>query len=491
MKQDLRRWIDETAEAGELATLTDVDWEVEMGAVADLVGRRPEAPALLFDRVPGYPQGYRVLVNTLASPARVARSAGLAAGLGRLEAVRAWKDRYEASASRAHRVVENGPVMENRLAGEEIDLSRFPAPRWRSGDGGRYLGTATLCVTRSPADASINVGTARVMIHDSRHVFYRVSAGKDSRRHFEEAQERSGRLPIAISFGHDPSLVMISGLNIPYGVCEYDVWGGLMEEALEVVETPLHRLPVPSHSELVVEGEVLTDQTAAEGPFGEWSGYYSRSARQEPLIEVQRIYHRDDPILLAVATSRPPSELTTFWAVVRSALLWRQLEQAGVGEIHGVWCHPAAGTRLFIAIALRQTHPGHARQVLMSAASLPAGAYMGRYLVAVDEDIDVTDIDSVLWALGTRSEPGADTDVIRGAWGGPLDPLAGPDGDGSTSRLLIDACRPYGRSFPEVAGYSSTERRRARAIWSRHLEEANLEDVSLEEIGLENVRAEQ
>ncbi len=180
-------------------------------------------------------------------------------------------------------------------------------------------------------------------------------------------------------------------------------------------------------------------------------------------------------MVLAVATSRPPSELTTFWAVFRSALLWQQLEQAGIGEIHGVWCHPAAGTRLFIAVALRQTHPGHARQALMAAASLPAGAYMGRYLVAVDEDVDVTDLDSVLWAIGTRSDPARDTDLVRGAWGGPLDPAVGPEGRGLSSRLLIDACRPYGAEepFPKVAGYSAAEQERARAIWERYLEESS------------------
>ncbi len=477
MKQDLRRWLREAEAAGELATLEAVDWRVEMGSLADLVGRQPQNPALLFIRIPGYPAGHRVLVNTLASPARLARTAGLPAGLEPLAAVRAWKERYAQIDHRPHQVVADGPLMENQQTGSDVDLFSLPAPLWRSGDGGRYLGTATLCVTRSPEDSSINVATARVMIHDRNQVFYRVSAGKDSRRHFEEARRQNGRLPIAISLGHDPSLVMVGGLNIPYGLCEYDVWGGLMEETLEVVETPIHGLPVPSHAEVVIEGEVLTEQTAEEGPFGEWSGYYSRSPRPEPLIEVQAVYHRDDPIVLAISTSRPPSELTTFWAVFRSALLWQQLEQAGVGEIHGVWCHPAAGTRLFIALALRQTHPGHARQVLMAAASLPAGAYMGRYLVAVDEDIDVTDLDSVLWALGTRSDPERDADLIRGAWGGPLDPAVGPESGGLNSRLLIDACRPYGRPFPEVAGFSAQETERAKQLWRRYREQAEEAEI--------------
>jgi 4-hydroxy-3-polyprenylbenzoate decarboxylase len=159
----------------------------------------------------------------------------------------------------------------------------------------------------------------------------------------------------------------------------------------------------------------------------------------------------------------------SFWSVFRSAQLWDQLEKAGIGPLHGVWCHPAAGTRLFIVVALEQRHPGHARQALMAAAALPAGAYMGRYLVAVDADIDPTNIDDVLWAMGTRSDPARDTDLIKGAWGGPLDPALGGEGGGLNSRLLIDACRPYGAAPAHfrIAGYSAEERARAEALWSR------------------------
>ncbi|MCC7411059.1 MAG: UbiD family decarboxylase [Gammaproteobacteria bacterium] len=467
LQQDLRRWLADARAAGELFELRGVDWNVEIGALAEYAGRQRRAPALLFDEIPGYPAGYRVLVNTLATPRRIAERAGIPPDREPLDALRLWKDRYGKVAHIPFRSAGEGPVLENRQLGADVDLFRFPAPKWRSGDGGRYLGTGTLCVTREPGTGAINVGTARVMIHDARHVFFRVSAGKDAHRHLQQARARNERLPIAISFGHDPSLLMVGGLNIAYGICEYDVWGGLTGEALQVVRTPLHELPVPSHAEIVVEGEVLPDSVAPEGPFGEWSGYYSRSARDEPLIRVQAVYHRDDPVILGIATSRPPSELTSFWSFFRSAQLWEQLERAGIGPLHGVWCHPAGGSRSFITIAVRQLHPGHARQALMAAASLPAGAYMGRYLVAVDDDVDPTDLDSVLWALSTRSDPERDIDLIRGAWGGPLDPAVGPEGRGLNSRLLIDACRPYGdgRQAPRVATYTRSEKDRAREIW--------------------------
>ena len=469
MRQDLRRWIDDTVALGELATVRGAHWNVEIGALTDLAGKRPDGPALLFDDIPDHPRGFRVLTNSLGTPARVARAAGLAEGQSTLAVVADWKRRYAALDLVPHKAVQSGPLFDCEMKGDAVDLFRFPAPQWRSADGGRYIGTGTLCVTRDPETGAINAGTARVMVHDARHVFYRVSAGKDSRRHFEAARRAGKTMPIAISCGHEPSLMIVGGINIPYGTCEYDVWGGLSGEALETVATPIHGLPVPSHAELVIEGEVLTDRTAPEGPFGEWSGYLSRDVRQEPLIRVDAVYHREDPIILGIGTARPPSELTAFWSVFRSAQLWDQLEKAGIGPITGVWCHPAAGTRLFIVIALEQRHPGHARQALMAAASLPAGAYMGRYFVVVDGDIDPTNIDDVLWAMGTRSDPARDCDLIKGAWGGPLDPALGGEGGGLNSRLLIDACRPYGASPTHfrVAGYSAEEMVRACTLWDR------------------------
>jgi 4-hydroxy-3-polyprenylbenzoate decarboxylase len=467
MTQDLRRWLTEAANAGEVKTCHGVDWRVEIGALTDLAARQDNGPALLFDEIPGYPKGWRVLSNTLGTPGRIARAANIAAGGSTLEIVSEWKRRYGTQKLVPPVTVKNGPVFQHTLKGDEVDLFKFPAPQWRSGDGGRYLGTAPLLVTRDPDTGSINVAVARVMIHDKHHVFYRVSSGKDSLRHFEAAKKTGKPMPIAISLGHDPSLLIVGGLNVPYGTCEYDVWGGLSGAALETVQSPIHGLPIPAHSEIVLEGEVLLDQTGPEGPFGEWSGYFSREVRQEPLIRVQAVYHRDAPILLGMNTGRPPSELTRFWSVFRSAQLWDQLEKAGIGPIKGVWCHPAGGTRTFIVVALEQRHPGHARQALMAAASLPAGAYMGRYLVAVDADIDPTNMDDVIWAIGTRSDPAGDTDLIKGAWGGPLDPALGNDAGGLNSRLLIDACKPFGarEGTFKIADYSDAERARACEIW--------------------------
>ena len=199
MTQDLRRWLAQASEAGELVTCRGVDWRIEIGALTDLAGRQPDGPALLFDEIPGYSRGWRVLTNTLGTARRVARAANLAGGNSTLDLVAAWKRRYSEVKLVPPVRVQTGPVFEHTMNDGEVDLLRFPAPQWRSGDGGRYIGTAPLLVTRDPDSGSVNVAVARVMVHDSRHVFYRVSSGKDSRRHFAAAERAGTPMPIAIS----------------------------------------------------------------------------------------------------------------------------------------------------------------------------------------------------------------------------------------------------------------------------------------------------
>ena len=138
---------------------------------------------------------------------------------------------------------------------------------------------------------------------------------------------------------------------------------------------------------------------------------------------------------------------------MRSALVWEQIEKAGVPDVKEVWCHEAGGARLLVAVAITQRYPGHARQAGHIAAMCHAGAYLGRLVVVVDEDIDVTDLHDVIWALCTRAEPEQDYDLIKRAWSGPLDPIIPTGKKGFNSRFVIDATRPWEwrNEFPAVA----------------------------------------
>jgi len=207
----------------------------------------------------------------------------------------------------------------------------------------------------------------------------------------------------------------------------------------------------------------------AEGPFGEWAGYYASGQKDEPIIRVKSVLYRDDPIVLGCVPGKPPNDNTFYRSPLRAALIWDELERSGVPGIVGVWSHEAGGGRLFNIVSIRQLYPGHAKQVGMATASCHAGAYSNRFVVVVDDDIDPTDTNQVLWALCTRTDVIEDVDVMKRCWSTPLDPMAYA-GEGPryfNNRMIIDACRPYDRlqTFPPVARTAVAEADELRARW--------------------------
>jgi 4-hydroxy-3-polyprenylbenzoate decarboxylase len=163
---------------------------------------------------------------------------------------------------------------------------------------------------------------------------------------------------------------------------------------------------------------------------------------------------------------RPPSDYSLSKCVIKSAMIWDQVERAGLAGVHGVWCHEAGGGRLFNVIAIKQAYAGHAKQAAMLAANVHAGNYLGRFVVVVEDDIDPTNTFDVLWAMATRCDPVEDIDFIRRAWSGPLDPRKRKD-DAHNSRAIIVACRPYERmiDFPAVAESSPELRAKTLEKW--------------------------
>ncbi len=145
------------------------------------------------------------------------------------------------------------------------------------------------------------------------------------------------------------------------------------------------------------------------------------------MIDIKAIYHRNEPILLGCVPQRPPDEICRYRAIVRSALLRENIEKAGVPGITAAWAHEVGNARLFLAVAVKQRYPGHAKQAGHIAAQCHVGAYCGRYVIVVDDDIDVSNLEEVIWALITRSDPATSIDIIRGAWSTPLDPRIEPE----------------------------------------------------------------
>jgi UbiD family decarboxylase len=146
------------------------------------------------------------------------------------------------------------------------------------------------------------------------------------------------------------------------------------------------------------------------------------------------------------------------------------MEQAGVPDIRGVYLPPPA-QRFMIVVAIKQRYPGHAKQAALMASQCHAGAYLGRYVIVVDEDIDITNINEVVWAIATRSDPATSVDILRRTWSGPLDPIIQPGQKGHNSRMIIEAVRPYEwrDRFPATSAISDETRNEYSTKWAKEL----------------------
>ena len=449
---DLREFLSRIERAGELLRIPRADWNLEMGTLAESVNERSNAPAILFEEIPGYPKGFRTLSGATNSMKRLAITLGFPVPSHPLDVVRAYRDRMKTHEPIPPRVVTQGPVLENILSGNDVDVLKFPVPFLHELDGGRYIGTDDLVIMRDPEGDWVNCGTYRVMVHDAKRVGVWMSPGKHGRQIREKYFKQGKPCPVLVSCGHDPMLFLAGGNELRYGLSEYDYAGGHRGMPFDVIESQLHGLPMPAHAEIVLEGEMHPGETAPEGPFGEFTGYYAGGKSEQPVIRVQRVYHRNDPILTMATPMRPPSDFSYSKCVMKAGMIWDEVERAGVSGVKGVWCHEAGGARMFNVIAIKQAYAGHAKQAAMSAASCQSGSYLGRFVVVVDEDIDPTNLFEVLWAMCTRCDPAEDIDIVRKMWSGPLDPRI-PRGTTWNSRAVIDACRPFEmlKDFPPVA----------------------------------------
>jgi UbiD family decarboxylase len=468
----LRSYLDSVREIGELREVRGAHWDLELGAIAELSYRSAAPSALLFSEISGYPTG-RVLTGSTGSAARLGLTLRLGSSHSAASLVEALRGKPTewAAAAKDYPVlpVDDAPLLANQIPGDAVNLLDFPVPRWHAGDGGRFIGTGCLVVTRDPVTGVHNGGCYRMEVQDDgRGVTVAAVPGKHGALHIEAWFARHGRAPVTVSFGHDPLLLALGGTEVPLGVSELAYAGAVAGNRIPVVIGSDTGLPIPAGSELAIEGWLYPDRKRDEGPFGEWTGYYSGKRRSDLAIEITRLYHRDDPILLGAPPGRPPHDYSYMRTVLKSAMIHDELVACGVPGIRGAWAHEAGGGRLFVAVAVEQRYAGHARQVGLLASQLPAAAYMNRYVVVVDHDIDPADLDQVVWAMSTRTDPAEDIEILRRTRGSRLDPML-PDGAVPyNSRAVIDACRPWERlsSFPLVAESDPAYLAEVRSRWA-------------------------
>lgn len=468
--KDLRQFIQRFEEIGELKVVEGAHCDLEIGAITFEVAVGPNPPALLFDKIKGYPAGYRVLTMPASTDKRVALILGLPAEASRLGIVQKLREKLKEPLELIPPVeVKEGPVLENVDTGDEVDLFKFPAPQWTAADGGRYIGTGDIVIARDPDEGWVNVSTHRIQILDKSTAIMYVEQGQHLNTIRQKYWQRGQSCPIAVTCGGDPLLVSVGGTRLEWGMPEYDYAGWWKKEPVEVIKGPTTGLPIPALAEIALEGEIIPPEveTRVEGPFAEFTGHYG-PGRPEALFKVTGVLYRNNPIILGILPYLGPGVPTWTRSQTMSAQIWNELDRV-VPEIKGVWLFEEWGKERCLAISIKQQYPGHAKQAALAA--LGYHTMNRKYIVVVDDDVDPSNLREVLFAMGNRADPET-FDLIRGNRASKLDPLcADPEkrrtGELTISTMIILACKPFRwiDEFPPMITIEPELREQVRKKW--------------------------
>jgi UbiD family decarboxylase len=260
--RDLREWLDVVDTLGELKRVQGANSEADIGAVTEMLDHNEDSPCVLFDEIPNFEQGYRVLVNSMGSRKRQAVTLGLdpeEASHDRL--LRFWRELLKGFAPIPPVQVKRGSIQQNILRDDAVDLNRFPVPIWHPLDGGRFIGTASVNIMRDPDTGIINAGTYRNQVFDKNSIGIRAAPPHHGGIIKEKYMQRGQPCPIVTVVGVDPLLFLASCVEgTRFGESELDWAGGVHGAPIEVIHGELTGLPIPAHAEIALEGFITTDE---------------------------------------------------------------------------------------------------------------------------------------------------------------------------------------------------------------------------------------
>jgi len=437
--KDMRDFIEQAEAEGMLHRIkAEVDWDLELSHIAKL-NEEKQGPALLFENIKGYSSP--VITSVCTTSQRLALIMGMPRDSTLVDIMKEWVDKHANKIPPEY--VENAPCKENIMKGDEVDLFNFPAPKYYPLDGGRFFGTAHFVITKDPDSGWINLGTYRLQLLDKNHLGTMFIKGKHSDLMLKKYQAMKKPMPVCAIIGCDPLLFLMGAARLSAFESEYDFAGSIRGRGIEVIKAETNDLPVPATAEIVVEGEVDADKFMEEGPFGEYTGYYSGvGTNPRNFIDVKCVTFRNKPIFWGTTVGRAVTDTHMTMALTYGATLWQQLVTMKIPGIKSVYCPPEGSGRFLAIISLKQMYPGHADQVLTAAISTEMGAYGLKTVIVVDDDIDPWDIPRVLYALSFRFQPNR-SQVIKRGRSTPLDPSLPLHAREITGRLLLDATIPY------------------------------------------------
>jgi UbiD family decarboxylase len=413
--KDLRHFIDACQDIGELARITEeVDCDLEVGAITrrafDLGG-----PAVLFEKLKGFAPNQHFFVNTFGTYRRYALALGLDPDTPVRDIVNTYYNRIKRPVKPL--VVESGPCKENIQKGDEVNIDKFPTPKWNPGDGGRYIGTLCSCVTKDPDTGWVNVGMYRFMIHDKKSTGTLMLPMQHCGYHLSKYVAKKQAMPVALVIGVDPVISIASAGRYAFNVNEYEMAGALRQEPVELVRCETVDLEVPATAEIVLEGFVDPSTMKPEGPFGEYIGYTASGIQDRPVFNVTCVTHRNDAINTGTLEGKPLVEDHIIMSLGNAALSKKALiDDLGIPAVKDVFIHPwSPSNHLVVISTYGNPYPGHDKHVASAlwGAKVGAGA---DWVLIVDQDIDPSNFNQVIWALCTRCKPDRGITIIQNAF---------------------------------------------------------------------------
>ena len=478
---DLRDFLGQLERRGELKRITaGVSPRLEMTEVCDRV-LRAGGPALLFERPAGH--AMPVLANLFGSVRRVALGMGAEDGaslreIGKLLAYlrepdppRGLRDVWEKLPilkqvlAMQPRIVASAPCQEVVREGKDVDLGKLPVQTCWPGDAGPLI-TWGLTVTRGPHKPRQNLGIYRQQVIAPNRVIMRWLAHRGGALDFRDHTLANPGVPypVAVALGADPATTLAAVTPVPDSLGEYQFAGLLRGGRTELVTCLGNDLQVPAAAEIVLEGVIHPEDTALEGPHGDHTGYYNEAERF-PVLTVERITMRRDPIYHSTYTGKPPDEPAMLGVALNEVFVPLIAKQ--FPEIVDFYLPPEGCSYRMAVVSMKKQYPGHAKRVMFGVWSYLRQFMYTKFIVVVDDDVDARDWKEVIWALTTRVDPGRDTLIAENT---PIDYLdfASPVA-GLGSKMGIDATAKWpgetSRRWGTPIAMDESVKRRVDEMW--------------------------
>jgi 4-hydroxy-3-polyprenylbenzoate decarboxylase len=453
--KDLRDFISQLEHQGELRRVTvPVNPKLEMTEICDRV-LKAGGPAILFENVPGH--AMPVLGNLFGTPHRVALGMGqedvaalrdvgkLLAFLKEPEPPKGLRDawdkwpKFKKILDMAPKTVSRAPCQEVVLEGDEVDLAKLPIQTCWPGDAGPLI-TWGLTVTKGPLKERQNLGIYRQQVIARNKVIMRWLAHRGGALDFRDwCNAHPGEpFPVAVALGADPATILGAVTPVPDTLSEYQFAGLLRGGKTEIVKCVSNGLHVPAGAEIVLEGFIMPGETAAEGPFGDHTGYYNEVDRF-PVFTITHITMRRDAIYHSTYTGKPPDEPAVLGVALNEVFV--PLLQKQFPEITDFYLPPEGCSYRLAVVSMKKQYPGHAKRVMMGVWSFLRQFMYTKFIIVTDDDVNIRDWKEVVWAMTTRVDAARDTVIVENT---PIDYLdfASPV-SGLGSKMGIDATNKW------------------------------------------------